>query len=630
MQKYLSYIPVHAFLRNNFNCDQFDRGQLVTLLFKEIEFYFIGTGSQLLGNREICVELEKWIQFLLQTHADYITPVRLNLLRRVSKRNDILSETRNNIKKVDTGVGRINEDNTENITKNQVKFFSSKYILEILIDKIQDLQKRYEKRNSSLQILQEKYKEELVSGVASILEFIISYKQLQLAYDSIRREEDIFFKKPEIKDLEQLLQKLIEKISKLIIFMKDIISSNIKNTQCEGNLQVIKRWLIPIIDNFQLPRELKNDIIEILGNMQKEQPPTIFDYNYCIIYENLLELVTIYYRNIIMDADNLNITEIKRSHLQLIDEINENYLNDNYGNYIKKIESNIERKFSIINDKNKMYILNQILPELSKLFIFSKTKGDLNLLWEKFFPLYRQLRGIRNEAPFYSIKILENLRENIRNLSIEDVFKHLNNLKTTLKAKLILSEEKGTGLFPETNIEKFLNTLIKIAGLIEEDSSLKSLIRSRKYQEKNFRDFFKTHFRTNRWSVDAELEGRLDYPSDLRVSIPNTLFQITIEFKIWKRNFDMHPPIQQLLNNMGSEDPAGTLLMMNPRSRPITDRYKTELIFDHEKYFPDSYEEIQLEDRLYTIFKARYNHNGKLVTIYHIIINLFDFIRENN
>ncbi|MBD3230626.1 MAG: hypothetical protein GF329_20775 [Candidatus Lokiarchaeota archaeon] len=181
---------------------------------------------------------------------------------------------------------------------------------------------------------------------------------------------------------------------------------------------------------------------------------------------------------------------------------------------------------------------------------------------------------------------------------------------------------------PDRNINVFLENFLKIIDLIEEDSSLKAHIREETLKESHFRDLFKNNFRSKEWIVDQELEGRLDYPSDLRVGIPNTLFRITIEFKIWKRNFDTHPPIQQLLNNMGVNDSEALMFMINPRNNPIIESYKDELIYNHPKFYPGSYEEKKIIDRHISIFKAGYKENDRFIWIFHYILNLSQYIRN--
>ncbi|MHA1310209.1 MAG: hypothetical protein ACTSQO_04695 [Candidatus Helarchaeota archaeon] len=203
------------------------------------------------------------------------------------------------------------------------------------------------------------------------------------------------------------------------------------------------------------------------------------------------------------------------------------------------------------------------------------------------------------------------------------------NIPEIIKKYLIEFPSFDSTFVPQKNIDQFLKTILEITDLIEEDSSLKSLIRSDKYKEKNFRDFFKTHFRIKKWLVDAELEGKLDYLADLRVIIPKTLFRISIEFKIWKRNFNRYPPIQELLDNMGTNDSVGVIFMVNPNKNSIIESYKNELIINHPKYFPGTIEEIEFDDRLYSIFESCYKENNKLITIYHIIFNTKDFEIRN-
>lgn len=179
--------------------------------------------------------------------------------------------------------------------------------------------------------------------------------------------------------------------------------------------------------------------------------------------------------------------------------------------------------------------------------------------------------------------------------------------------------------------DKFLNTFLRIIDLIESYQTLKNLIRSQKFKEVDFKDFFKTHFDVDEdWNVDDEFKGKLDRQNDLRIkSISQPLFRISTEFKIWKRNFDKYEPVQELLDNMGNLDKKGVIFMVNPNKSQITDKLKDELIFNHPKYISDTFEEIKVEDRLFPIYKASYKYKNHSIEVYHIIFDLLAFFQEN-
>ncbi|KKN38076.1 hypothetical protein LCGC14_0756960 [marine sediment metagenome] len=180
--------------------------------------------------------------------------------------------------------------------------------------------------------------------------------------------------------------------------------------------------------------------------------------------------------------------------------------------------------------------------------------------------------------------------------------------------------------------DKFLNTFLRIIDLIESSQTLKNLIRTREYEEVDFRDFFKTHFdMKENWNIDDEFKGKLDRQNDLRVIYANQpLFRISTEFKIWKRNFDKYEPIQELLDNMGNMDKKGVIFMVNPNKNQIDEKLKDELIWNHKKVISDTYEEIKVEDRLFHIYKASYEYRDQSIEIYHIIFNLRAFFREKD
>ena len=139
--------------------------------------------------------------------------------------------------------------------------------------------------------------------------------------------------------------------------------------------------------------------------------------------------------------------------------------------------------------------------------------------------------------------------------------------------------------------DKFFNTFLRIIDLIESSQTLKNLIRTRKYEEVDFRDFFKTHFDVDEnWNINDEFKGKLDRQNDLRVIYANQpLFRISTEFKIWKRNFDKYEPVQELLDNMGNLDEKGVIFMVNPNISQIDEKLKDELIYDHKKFISDTY-----------------------------------------
>ena len=180
--------------------------------------------------------------------------------------------------------------------------------------------------------------------------------------------------------------------------------------------------------------------------------------------------------------------------------------------------------------------------------------------------------------------------------------------------------------------DKFLSTFLRIIDLIESNQTFKDLIRSQKYKEIDFRDFFKTHFvLEENWNVDDEFKGKLDRQNDLRVTSANQpLFRISTEFKIWKRNFDKYEPVQELLDNMGNLDKKGMIFMVNPTKQQKNEKLKDELIYEHQKYISKTFEEIEVEDRLFSIYKASYEYRSQTIEVYHIIFNLRVFFREDD
>ncbi len=179
--------------------------------------------------------------------------------------------------------------------------------------------------------------------------------------------------------------------------------------------------------------------------------------------------------------------------------------------------------------------------------------------------------------------------------------------------------------------DKFLNTFLRIIDSIEGDHPLKNLIRTKSYKEEDFRDFFKTYFDVDEnWNADVEFKGKQDRKNDLRVrSAAQSLFRISMEFKIWKRNFDKNEPVQELLDNMGNMDKTGLIFVINPNKSQINDKLKDELIIKHPKYISDTFKEVKMEARLFPIYKASYRYKSQSIEIYHIIFDLNAFFPEN-
>lgn len=86
--------------------------------------------------------------------------------------------------------------------------------------------------------------------------------------------------------------------------------------------------------------------------------------------------------------------------------------------------------------------------------------------------------------------------------------------------------------------------------------------------------------------------------------------------------------MEELLDNMGVQDPKGFIYMINENVGSITESYREKLIEKHPLYYPGSCKEINLEDRNYPIFKAGYKYNEELIDIYHIILDLFIYKKE--
>lgn len=274
---------------------------------------------------------------------------------------------------------------------------------------------------------------------------------------------------------------------------------------------------------------------------------------------------------------------------------------------------------SLINKVDLIENLENILPTISKITSLSYALDSARQLFNDIFNEYLKKTKEILENFIYSgtywrslarIAKLEFYIEIFNQEEKEDEFLH----------KFPNFEELN---IPDSIFMKFLLKLLNIVDLIEADSTLKSLSRENKFKEENFRDFFKTHFEiSGEWLVIDEFKGKKDRFSDLRVGIQNTLFRITTEFKIWKRNFDKYPPIEELLDNMGAHDQKGFIFMINPNQKSIKEKLKKELIFGNSKYFQGTYEDLVIKDRTFQLFKAKYMNENKLIEIYFYILDL--------
>jgi len=223
---------------------------------------------------------------------------------------------------------------------------------------------------------------------------------------------------------------------------------------------------------------------------------------------------------------------------------------------------------------------------------------------------------------------LAQLNETLVKLSIENPHYKPKPLKYYKGFKLDgIPEQASNQLF-----DKFFKKFLRIIDLIESYQTLKNLIRTGDYKEVDFRDFFKIHFDADEnWNVIDEFKGKLDRKNDMRVtSSKHPLFRVSTEFKIWKRNFDKYEPVQELLDNMGNLDKKGVIFMVNSNKSQINEKLKDELIYNHQKYISDTFEEIKVEDRLFPIYKASYEYKNQSIEVYHIIFNLKAFFREDD
>lgn len=252
---------------------------------------------------------------------------------------------------------------------------------------------------------------------------------------------------------------------------------------------------------------------------------------------------------------------------------------------------------------------------------------------------------------FYSLFIELNIKH-----KFEDVFKRYSKINKWNKLKIrserkLRRKEKTQGEETKENslaysglietqgnidssfLDLVLNSLFKFQNNIDLDSALKDHIRSNNIQEKYFRDYFGLSFRTLELSVkdydiasDIEAPNVKDGSTDLVIFEKNTNFQISISFKIWKRNFDKNPPVEQLLEDMGTYDKQGVIYMINPNKKPIDAQLKQELIEDHKWYIKDSYKEISIKGTHNKMLLGMYTYKMKERKIYFLICDLFNFI----
>lgn len=173
--------------------------------------------------------------------------------------------------------------------------------------------------------------------------------------------------------------------------------------------------------------------------------------------------------------------------------------------------------------------------------------------------------------------------------------------------------------------QKFLDDLIRSIDLIEQESSMKKLIKEKLFEESHFRDYIANQMESRNWVIRKEEDGLHKNRLDMRIKGHTTSFRITIECKIWRRNFKKNPPVSELIENMGLNDLKGLIFMVNPNQNPIIEQYKQELIFNEPHYVKDSFDQISGENRCYPLFKSQYRTNGKIVEIYHLIYDLNRF-----
>lgn len=180
--------------------------------------------------------------------------------------------------------------------------------------------------------------------------------------------------------------------------------------------------------------------------------------------------------------------------------------------------------------------------------------------------------------------------------------------------------------YPISTLDMLIEKTIDIQNQIEYNSAMTKLIQEKKYEEKDFRDYFMDLFYSGKWISDRERESFKKTLCDLRVSIPDSMFRISYEFKIWKRNFKINPPIEELIDNMGNNDKVGIIYMVNENKKPIEEKYKKELIDDHHWSIPGTYEEKEIKNSTKKIYISKYkNPDERIVEIYHFIYDLYHF-----
>ncbi len=323
--------------------------------------------------------------------------------------------------------------------------------------------------------------------------------------------------------------------------------------------------------------------------------------------------------NYIIDfIENLsqNITEVDSEksiilHSMLIDFLVNNH-GSAYQDQINELKSNIE---IIINE------LDRIADVPAALSLLVDVENDLyGKLLKKSVEIYKNdFSGsayTKTAEPAY-IYILDTLNTNEKNLVDEVIW-----------------------LFEPSKHEfnsYIVHHTIRILNMINSNSSMLTLINTEKtkIKEKYFRDHFQSHFEllgnsSGTFSISAEDPNRREGFSDLVIKDNIINSQMTISCKVWKRNFDDHPPVYQLIGDMGTHETVGILFMVNNSiKKKIDEEYIELLIKNHQLYVENSFKEINKNNGV-SHYLSKYYIDDVVYTIHHIIFNIGPFIKTEN
>ncbi len=240
------------------------------------------------------------------------------------------------------------------------------------------------------------------------------------------------------------------------------------------------------------------------------------------------------------------------------------------------------------------------------------------------------------EYPFPLLAIItkSTLEHELAFLRMRKTYLQMLPLESSLKKTPSMMLTLGNEIKPFR--ERILKGMLQSLPALEQDSAIRDHVKNqgRKILECYFRDHFGQFYlamgitsQNKDFNTDIESPTKKGGESDIQISDKGCGEQVTISTKVWKRDFDKNPPIEQLLEDMGSLEHFGILIMINPGKNPILKKLIQELILNHPNIEKGTMKYESLPNSEQTILTATYNHQNQKKQVYFFIIDLLNMMK---